>query len=279
MCMKKLLISSMLFVSCKSTINLTSLRLDNSIQVLDISSVIIGLELVFLNLCLIISENLLFLSFQKNPDLLIFWDATWIFPGVWIWWSKLIGHKSPCSDMTDRQRQTWQPAFLQESDKLVYGSLDLLAPEWTVVKRALCRWCSHWFPNHASSRACCRWMTPGWRFQWSMRCGSCRWSLAHNLWEDCSRPKYLTPHSRKRTKYFSPNRPTWKMKMKIRRMKRKMRETVKSAMWESKRIKTHNHMKHGWHDAHCTLSQCHVRHCYECRKKREMWRMKVFCSQ
>ena len=44
--MHKLLISSMLFVSLMSTINFTSLRLDNSIQFLDISSVIIGLELV-----------------------------------------------------------------------------------------------------------------------------------------------------------------------------------------------------------------------------------------
>ena len=69
--MKKLLISLKLFVSSKSTIH-TSLRLDNSIQFLDTSSVINGLELVFLNLCSTISENLLFLSFQKNPDLLIF---------------------------------------------------------------------------------------------------------------------------------------------------------------------------------------------------------------
>ena len=43
------------------------------------SSVIIGLELVFLNPCSTISENLLFLLFQKNPDLLIFRVATWIF--------------------------------------------------------------------------------------------------------------------------------------------------------------------------------------------------------
>ena len=69
--MKKLMISSMLFVSLMSTINFTSLRLDSFIQFLDTSSVIIGLELVFLNLCSIISESLLFLSFQKNPDLLI----------------------------------------------------------------------------------------------------------------------------------------------------------------------------------------------------------------
>ena len=38
----------------------------------DTSSVIIGLDLVFLNLCSIISESLLFLSFQKNHDLIIF---------------------------------------------------------------------------------------------------------------------------------------------------------------------------------------------------------------
>ena len=69
---KKLLISSKLFVSCKSTINLTSLRLDNSIQFLDSSSVTIGLELMFLNLCSTTGENLLFSSFPKNPDALIF---------------------------------------------------------------------------------------------------------------------------------------------------------------------------------------------------------------
>ena len=70
--MKKLLISSKLFILCKGMINLTSLRLNNSIQFLDTSSIIIGLELVFVNLCSTISENLLFLSFKENPDLLIF---------------------------------------------------------------------------------------------------------------------------------------------------------------------------------------------------------------
>ena len=70
--MKKLLISSKLFVSLMSTVNFFSLRPDNFIHFLDIASVIIGLELVSLSLCSAISENLLFLSFQKNPDLLIF---------------------------------------------------------------------------------------------------------------------------------------------------------------------------------------------------------------
>ena len=151
----------------------------------------------------------------------------------------------------DRQTTTdLTTSFRQKSDKLVYGSLDLLAPEWTVVKRALCRWCSHWFPSHASSRACCRWRTPGWRFQWSLRSGSCRWRWAHNLWEDCCRPMCLTPHSRKCTGYFSPNQPTWKMKMKIRRMKKNMRETVKSAKWRvEERSEQPLRMKHGWRDA------------------------------
>ena len=72
--MKKLLISSKLFVSLMSTINFSSLRLDNFIQLWNTSSVIIGLEFVFLNLRLKISENMLALSlsFQKNPNLLIF---------------------------------------------------------------------------------------------------------------------------------------------------------------------------------------------------------------
>ena len=48
------------------------LRLDHFIQFLHTSSVLIGLEFVFSNICLTVSENLLSLSFQKNPDLLTF---------------------------------------------------------------------------------------------------------------------------------------------------------------------------------------------------------------
>ena len=70
--MKKLLISSKLFITGMSVINFSSLRLDNSIQFLDTSSVKIGLEFVFSNLCLTVSENLLSLSFQKNPNLFTF---------------------------------------------------------------------------------------------------------------------------------------------------------------------------------------------------------------
>ena len=48
--MKKLLISLKLFITCKSVINFFSLRLNNSIQFLDTSCIIIGLKLVLLNL-------------------------------------------------------------------------------------------------------------------------------------------------------------------------------------------------------------------------------------
>ena len=37
---------------------------------------------------------------------------------------------------------------------------------------------------------------------------------------------------------FSPNQPAWKMKMKIRRMKTKMTETVKSAKWRVEEVRT-----------------------------------------
>ena len=157
--------------------------------------------------------------------------------------------------------------FLQESDKLLYGPLDLLAPEWTVVKRALCRWCNHWFSSHASLRACCRWRTPGWRFQWSLRRGSCRWCWAYVLWEDCSRPKCLTPHSRQCTGYFSLNQPTWKMKMKNRRMKRKMRETVKSA---DSRVRSDT-QRNAW-------NMDDVMRNTRADKCEKMWRVRVFCS-
>ena len=116
--MKKFLISLKFFVSCKSTINFSSMRLDNFIQLLDTSSVIIGLEFVFLNLCLTISENLLSLSFQKNPDFSS--SESRLGFSLMLEPSEL----SSCTGLPDLATN-----FLQESDKLVYGPLVLLAPE------------------------------------------------------------------------------------------------------------------------------------------------------
>ena len=83
----------------------------------------------------------------------------------------------------DRQTRTdLATNFLQKSDKLVYGPLTLLAPEWTVVKIARSRWSRHWAPRHASTRASCSWIAPGGRFQWSLRSRSCRSLWAHTLW-------------------------------------------------------------------------------------------------
>ena len=72
------------------------------------------------------------------------------------WWTNLANQVrlrvSPY--LRDRQTRTdLTTNFLQKSDKLVYGSLVLLAPDWTVVKIALCRWSRHWAPRHASTRA------------------------------------------------------------------------------------------------------------------------------
>ena len=58
--------------------------------------------------------------------------------------------------------------------------------------------------------------------------------------------------------------PTWKMKMKmeVRRMKRKMRGTVKSAEWRVEEYQDNNNMRmiHEMTCAQDTLNQCHVRH-------------------
>ena len=55
--------------------------------------------------------------------------------------------------------------ILDESDKFVFGPLVLLAPEWTVVKRALSRWNHRRLPRHTSTRTprLCRWIAP-WRW-------------------------------------------------------------------------------------------------------------------
>ena len=56
-----------------STTNFFFLRLDHFIQLLNTSSVVIGLEFVFSHLRLAVSENLLPLSFQKkNSNLFTF---------------------------------------------------------------------------------------------------------------------------------------------------------------------------------------------------------------
>ena len=185
--MNKLLVSSMLFVSLMCTINFSFFRFDIFIQFLETSALIISLELVFVNLCSINQrESALSLFFPEES-----WFAHFLgCDADFLWRLRLTSQTVPQQVVLFYDRQTttdWTTNLRQESGKLVYGSLHLLAPEWTVVKKALCRWCSHRSPSHADFRACCRWRTPGWIFRWSLRCGGCRWSWARKLWEDCSR--------------------------------------------------------------------------------------------
>ena len=78
-----------------------------SFQLLNTSSIVIGLEFMFSNLFLTISENLL-LSFQKNPNLLIFRVVSLGFLGAR---HKCANKGSPRSIMTDWRRQTGRQAF------------------------------------------------------------------------------------------------------------------------------------------------------------------------
>ena len=122
-----------------------------------------------------------------------------------------------------------------------------------------------------------------WRSRWDKLPAIHKWlwrTYCKKLWEVCCRPKSQTPHSRKRTGYFSPKQPTWKLKMKIRRMKRKMKETVKSAKWRSRRRGRNKHCAWGMDDVMRTtiLSQCHLQHWNECGETRENVTCEVFCS-
>ena len=129
--LKKLLISSKLFIRCKGVIHFSSLRLHNSIQFLNTSPIRIGLGLVFVNLCSEICENLLFLSSKKNPDLHIFWVATWFFSAAWTQRTKFM-HGSHGSCMTDRQGLSWQQTFFKRVISLssVRWFFSLLSEQW-----------------------------------------------------------------------------------------------------------------------------------------------------
>ena len=155
--------------------------------------------------------------------------------------------------------------FLQESDKLVYGPVVLLAPEWTAVKRALCQWCRHWSPSHAGSRAWCRLRTPGWKFQWSLTCErGVVDQRVRLLIHGSAKGIYLRtdPHRRWRGRSGG-----WS-----RRWERLWR--VQSG--ESKGYQTHMRLTHGWNDAHQHLSQCHVRDIImSAEKHKKIWREKV----
>ena len=130
--MKKLLISSMLFVSLVSTINFILFQQDNFIQFLDISSVMIGLELVFLNLCSAISDNLIFFCRSRRILICSFFISRLGFSLMLETWRTKFMCGSHRSYMTDRQRLSWQQTFFKRVISLssVRWFFSLLNEQW-----------------------------------------------------------------------------------------------------------------------------------------------------
>ena len=106
--MNKLMILSTSFVSLMSSTIFFFLRLDRFTQLLKTFSVVLGLEFVFSNLCLTVSENLLSLSLQESPNLFAFRVVSLSFLGARHKWAN---NGSPRSIMTNRRRQTGRQAF------------------------------------------------------------------------------------------------------------------------------------------------------------------------
>ena len=106
-------------------INLSSLRINNSSQFLDTSSVRLGLKFVLLDLSSDFSENFLFLSFRRilirsfSRSRLDFRFRD----------KSELGSYTGLSVLVRAKRTELATNFLHESDKFVSGSLVLLAPD------------------------------------------------------------------------------------------------------------------------------------------------------
>ena len=243
--LKKLLISSKLFITCKGVIHFSPLRLDNSIQFLNTSPIRIGLGLVFVNLCSKIFENLLSLSFKKNPDLHIFWVATCFFLCCVNLANEVHAQVSPL--LHDRQTRTELATnFLQKSDKLVFGPLVLLPPQWTVVKRALCRWSRRRVPCQTSTRVLRRWIAPGGNFQLSVSSGNRQRCWAHNLWEGWFRPRARLLSWRSASGILHRWRPHGGRGSAQSSGRRRIGETHEKEKSEEQRVKERTTAQRGW---------------------------------
>ena len=138
--MKKLLISSMLFVSLMSTINFTSLRLDKLHSTL-------GSFFCHNRPGIRVFESLL--GSQRKSALFVVPEESW-FAHILSCGSEFLEHLKFVSQTASqrvspfyhdwRTTTDWTTNLFLESDRLVYGTHHLLAPRWTVVKRAPC-WC------------------------------------------------------------------------------------------------------------------------------------------
>ena len=228
--MNELMILSTSFVSLMSTINFSSLRLDNFIQLLDTSSVVLGLEFVFSIFCMLVSENVLSLSLQESPNLFTFRVASQSFLGARNFWTKWANNGSHRSIMTDWRRQTGRQAFFFRVIGLSSARVkERLADGDVIVVEVI--------------GAVARPRTPG-----CIRHKPLWWSgpWAHNLWEARSRPGCPGPQ-RKCAGYLSST--SWKLKvsgsrnsMVIREMMRKEKKWMEAS--KRSRNSTHNEMTH-----------------------------------
>ena len=235
------------FVSLMSTTNFFFLRLDRFIQLLNTSSVVIGLEFIFSNLCLTVSENLLSFSFQQSPNL-TFRGVSLSFLDARNLWTKWANNGSHLSIMTDWRRQTGRQAFffrvigsssarvkerLSNGDVIVVGVIGgpLLARGLLGV------------------------------FDISL-CDEGRW--AHSLWEARSRPGCQGPQ-RKCAGYLSTT--SWKLKLSGRRKNRVIREmemrkrkrTEKSSQSEKHTMRWHmEHARENGMSANLSQMQCAI---------------------
>ena len=152
--MKKLLTSSKSFVSLMSTTNFFFLRLDHFIQLLNTSSVIIGLEFVLWILCLTVSENLSALFVVPEESRFAHFLSC---GSEFLWRLEFVGQtvSQLVSPFYHDWRTTtdWTTNLRLESDRLVYGSHHLLAPGWPVVRRAPCRWWRHRTRSHSGTHS------------------------------------------------------------------------------------------------------------------------------
>ena len=243
--MKKLLISSMLFVSLMSTKKfLVETRWLHSI---------FGYFFCHNRPGIRVFESLL--DNQRASALSVVPEESWFAHFLsldmdFLWRLGLVNQtdQKQVALFYDRQTTTdWTTNLRQESDKLVYGSLHLLAPGWTEVKRAPRPWCSHRIPDHADLRACRHWRSPGWICRlWDVEVVgfiTCeRVVLVHSAWlliRKSAQGSYL-PHGRWR----------WSREWKGRWERR----------WKAKRIKQHTTWAHGWDEmsARHTLFLSHV---------------------
>ena len=181
----------------------------------------------------------------------------------------------------DRQTMTdWTTNLRHESDKLVYGSLHLLAPRWTVVKRAPCRWCTHRSQGHASSGTRTRRRIPGCTVQWSPRCGSL-W--AHNLWKGRTRQECHGPLISGSAQGFCPT-TSWKKKLMDKRKQTARRGKERSrgdSNTQHERMKTTHEMMWNVRCARQTWAWAlsHACACHQMWINEKMWRVKCAVHQ